>query len=83
MAQLSNDVINLRVRYKFKGDKNFIEITVTEEQYVNFLEVEAIESCEIIHTAKKPITPSEKKAFNQRILVACQNDQSHTKYLLE
>ena len=80
---MPNDKLKLTVRYKFKGDRKAIEVIVTEQQYVNLLEVDAIESCEILKTSKKSISEAEKQRFNQKIILACKHDQSHTKYLLE
>ena len=76
------DIELVRVRYKFKNDRNFITITVTEQQYVNLLELPIIEKCEIIGPASKPINEKEKEEFNRRIRIACKSDSSHTKYLL-
>ena len=73
----------VRVKYRFRDETDFIEVTVTEEQYVNLLTLPMIATCEIIGEAKEPITESEKEMFNEKIKVACKNDESHTKYLLK
>ena len=73
----------VRVRYKFKNDRNFIAITVTEQQYLNLIELPMMEKCEIIDKAVKPLTEEEKEKFNEKIRIACKNNQSHTKYLLK
>lgn len=73
----------VRVRYKFKGDKDLITVSVTEEQYVNLLELPIIEKCEIIGAAFRQVTLKEKDEFNKKIRMACESDQSHTKYLLK
>ena len=77
------DIELVRVRYKFKNDRNFITITVTEQQYVNLLELPIIEKCEIFGLTSKPINEKEKENFNKRIRIACKSDSSHTKYLLK
>ena len=71
----------IRVRYKFKDEDDFITITVTEGQYNNLREVLAIEKCEIVGSAQKPISEQEKIQFNHLILVYCQTPNK-TKYLL-
>ena len=73
----------LRVSYKFKDENESITITVNEQQYFNLLEVSAIEKCEIIGPAQKPISKEEKERFNQKIIIACRQDTGHTKYLLQ
>lgn len=72
----------LRVKYKFKDESEFIPVTVTEEQYVNLLEIPAIEECKIVGSANEPISTQEKIQFNQKILVLCTRDSS-SKYLLQ
>ena len=72
----------VRVRYKFKNDRNFIAVSVTEQQYVNLLELSIIEKCEIIGRTSKPINEKKREQFNKRIRIACKSDSSHTKYLL-
>ena len=72
----------LRVEYKFKGESEFIPVTLTEKQYVNLLEIPAIEECKIIGSADKPVSAQEKIQFNQKILVLCAEDPS-SKYLLQ
>ncbi len=72
-----------RVRYRFKDETEFITITVTEQQYINLLELPIIATCEIIGKASKPITKEEKEQFNEKIKIATQEDSSHTKYLLK
>ena len=76
----SEDLI--RVRYKFKNDPKFITVIVTEQQYLNLNEVDAIKKCEILGSSQKPMLEEEKKLFNQKILIACKNDSNFTKYLL-
>ena len=73
----------IRVYYKFKNDNHGITITVTEKQYLNLYEVAAIEKCEIIGPAIRPISVEEKQRFNKKIRIACKQDKSHTMYLLE
>jgi len=77
-----DDEQQVRVRYKFKGDPNWITVTVTEKQYVNLLELPIIQQCELIDETAKPITPEEKEEFNKKINVACRQDKTHVKYLL-
>lgn len=72
-----------RVRYRFKDETEFITITVTEQQYINLLELPIIATCEIIGKSAKPITKEEKEQFNEKIKVAAQEDSNHTKYLLK
>ena len=72
----------LRVNYKFKGESESIPITVTEEQYVNLLEIPVIVECKIIGTVKEPVSVQEKIEFNQKILVLC-TQESSSKYLLQ
>lgn len=72
----------LRVKYKFKGESEFIQVTLTEQQYVNLLEIPAIEECKIIGSANEPISVKEKAKFNQKILVSCAQEPS-SKYLLQ
>ncbi len=72
----------VRVRYKFKNDRNFITINVTEQQYLNLLELPIIEKCEIIGHTSKPTSEKEKEEFNKRIRIACKSDSDDTKYLL-
>jgi hypothetical protein len=73
----------LRVSYKFKGESEFISITVTEEQYVNLLEIPVIEKCEIIGSVHDPVSQQEKSQFNQKILVLCSENSNKSKYLLQ
>lgn len=80
---MTNNEDLLRVRYRFKDEKDYIHVTVTEKQYVNLIEVAAIEKCEIIGPTQKPISKEEKKRFNEKIIQVCKQDTSHTKYLLQ
>ena len=73
----------LRVRYKFKNESTFILITVTEEQYVNLLEIPAIEKCEIIGSVQEPVSQQEKSQFNQKIRFLCSENSNKSKYLLQ
>ena len=74
----------LDVRYKLKGDKEPIIISITEKQYVNLLELPIIETCEIIGQTKKEISSESIEQFNERIKIACkENEISHTKYLIQ
>jgi len=72
-----------RVKYRFKDETEFITITVTEQQYINLLELPIIATCEIINKATKPVSVEEKELFNEKIRIASREDSSHTKYLLE
>lgn len=72
-----------RVKYRFKDEKDFVTITVTEQQYLNLLELPVIATCEIIDKAEKPISDEEKQKFNEKIKVACKDDIAHTKFFLE
>ena len=72
----------VRVRYKFKNERDSITVSVTEQQYVNLLELSIIEKCEIIGPTVKPINKKEKKEFNKMIRISCKSYSSHTKYLL-
>ena len=79
-----SDSVLLEVRYKFKGDKKPITVSITEKQYVNLLEIPIIETCEIIGQTEHQVSPETKEAFNERIRDACkQNELSHTKYLIQ
>lgn len=71
-----------RVKYRFKDEKNFVTVTVSETQYVNLLALPAIATCEIIGKAEQPVTEEEKEMFNEKIKIVCKDDSSHTKYLL-
>lgn len=71
-----------RVKYRFKDEKDFVTVTVSETQYVNLLALPAIATCEIIGKAEQPVTEEEKEMFNEKIKIVCKNDSSHTKYLL-
>lgn len=71
-----------RVKYRFKDEKDFITVTVSETQYVNLLALPAIATCEIIGKAEQPVTEEEKEMFNEKIKIVCKDDSSHTKYLL-
>ena len=83
MIEKDEDETLFRVRYRFKDEKDFITVTVTEKQYVNLLELPVIATCEIVGKAEKPVTEEEKELFNEKIKIACSEDNSHTKYLLE
>ena len=72
-----------RVKYRFKDEKDFITITVTEQQYLNLLELPVIATCEIVGKAEQPVSKEEKELFNERVRIATKGDSSHTKYLLE
>jgi len=72
-----------RVKYRFKDETEFITITVTEQQYINLLELPIIATCEIVGKASKPISEDEKEEFNEKIKIASKDDTSHTKYLLK
>ena len=72
----------LRVQYKFKDDPKIITVTVTEQQYVNLMEVAAIETCDIIGSTSQPISQEEKQEFNKKIVIVC-GEGGYTKYLLE
>lgn len=72
-----------RVRYRFKDETEFVIITVTEQQYINLLDLPIIATCEIIGKSSKPISDEEKEQFNEKIKIASNDDQSHTKYLLK
>lgn len=71
-----------RVKYRFKDEKDFVTVTVSETQYVNLLALPAIATCEIIGKAEQPVTEEEKEMFNEKIKIVCKNDSSHTKYFL-
>ncbi|MFB5645238.1 MAG: hypothetical protein ACE5R3_01420 [Nitrosopumilaceae archaeon] len=71
-----------RVKYRFKDEKDFVTVTVSETQYVNLLALPAIATCEIIGKAEQPVTEEEKEMFNEKIKIVCKDDSSHTKYLL-
>ena len=73
----------LKVQYKFKNDNRYITITITEQQYLNLLELPVMESCEIIGSTKQTVAESVKREFNERITLACGSDTGHTKYLLQ
>ena len=73
----------LKVRYKFKDNSYYIMISITEQQYLNLLELPVIESCDIIGSTNQTNTETEKARFNERVKIACKNDLSHTKYLLQ
>lgn len=72
-----------RVKYRFKDETEFITITVTEQQYINLLDLPVMATCEIIGKAEKPVSEEEKELFNKKIRIASKQDSSHTKYLLE
>ena len=72
-----------RVKYRFKDEKEFITVTVSEQQYLNLLELPVIATCEIIGKAQKPISKEEKELFNEKVKVACKDDTSHTKFFLD
>lgn len=72
----------LKVRYKFKDNSYYIMISITEQQYLNLLELPVIESCDIIGSTNQTTSEIEKTRFNERIKTACRNSQSHTKHLL-
>ena len=79
-----SDSVLLEVRYKFQGDKKPITVSITEKQYVNLLEIPIIETCEIIGQTSQQVSSETKKAFNERIRLACkQNELTHTKYLIQ
>lgn len=71
-----------RVKYRFKDEKDFVTVTVSETQYVNLLALPAIATCEIIGKAEQPVTEEEKEMFNEKIKIMCKNDSGHTKYFL-
>ena len=72
-----------RVKYRFKDEKEFVTVTVSEQQYLNLLELPVIATCEIIGKAEKPISKEEKELFNEKVKVACKDDTSHTKFFLD
>ena len=74
----------LEVRYKIKGDKTPIIVSITEKQYVNLLELPMIETCEILGQTKDIPSKELTEKFNERIKIACrENEISHTKYLIQ
>ena len=78
------DSLLLEVKYKIKGDKKPVTISITEKQYVNLLELPIIETCEILGQTKETISPELIEKFNERIrLVRKENEISHTKYLIQ
>ena len=46
MAQVAQGLI--KVRYRFRGETNFVTIRITESQYQNLLDIPIIEECEIV-----------------------------------
>ncbi len=72
-----------RVKYRFRNERDFVTVTVTETQYVNLLELPIIATCKIVGKAERPISEDEKELFNAKIKIACKKDSSPTKYLLE
>ncbi|HET6517679.1 MAG TPA: hypothetical protein VFG25_05620 [Nitrosopumilaceae archaeon] len=72
-----------RVKYRFKDEKDFITVTVSEQQYLNLLELPVIATCEIVDKAEKPVSKEEKEMFNEKIRAVCKDDMNHTKYFLE
>jgi len=73
----------IRVKYRFRDEKDFVTVTVTETQYINLLTLPVIATSEIVGKAEQPISKEEKELFNEKIKIACKEDSSHTKYLLE
>ena len=81
---MKNNSTLLNVQYKFKGEKNYITVSITEKQYVNLLEIPIIEECDILGTTSHQISDEEKAKFNERIKIACKESEiTHTKYLLQ
>ena len=81
---MNNNSVLLNVQYKFKGEKNYVTVSITEKQYVNLLELPIIEECDIVGTTDHKISDDLKEKFNERIKIACkENEMSHTKYLLQ
>ena len=73
---------HLLVRFKLKGEKKNVTISMTEHQYINFLDIPVIEECKIIGTTKKSLSEHEKKQVNERIQLAIGNEIGK-KYLLQ
>ena len=81
---MNNNSVLLNVQYKFKGEKNYVTVSITEKQYVNLLELPIIEECDIVGTTDHKISNEQKEKFNERIKIACKESEiSHTKYLLQ
>lgn len=78
-----NDEALFRVKYRFKDEKDFVTVTVSEQQYINLLDLPVVATCEIVDKAEQPVTEEEKQVFNEKIKIATKEDPSHTKYLLE
>ncbi|MCH7648777.1 MAG: hypothetical protein IIA83_09240 [Thaumarchaeota archaeon] len=68
---------------KFKGDEKYTIITVTEQQFLNLLQIPIVEKCEALGSASKPLTETQKARFNQRIMIVCSDDPNRSKYLLK
>ena len=79
---MANTDSHLLVSFKLKGDKKNVTISMTEHQYINFLDIPVLEECKIVGTTKKSLSEDEKKLLNQRIQLAA-GEELDTKYLLQ
>ena len=83
MSQIEDDNVLVKTRIKFKGDEKYTIITVTEQQFLNLLQVPIIEKCEALGSSPKPLTETQKARFNQKIMIVCSDDPNCSKYLLK
>ena len=81
--ELEDENTLVKARIKFKGDEKYTSIAVTEQQYLNLLQIPIIEKCEALGNSSKPLTDTQKARFNERIMITCSEEPNYSKYLLK
>jgi len=78
----SNNLMLVKIRYKFKEDKKFYTCILTYEQYKNFRELPIVMECKAIKEAEK-IPEGYEDEMQKALDQAAKNDTSHIRKLSE
>jgi len=78
----SNNLMLVKIKYKFKEDKKFYTCILTYEQYKNFRELPIIEECKAIKESEK-ISEGYQDEMQEALILVAKNDTSHIKKLSE
>ena len=81
--ELEDENTIVKAGIKFMDDEKYTVIAVTEQQYLNLLEIPIIEKCEALGNSSKPLTETQKDRFNERMMIVCSEDPNYSKYLLK
>jgi len=78
----SNNLMLVKIKYKFKEDEKFYTCILTYEQYKNFRELPIVKECKAIKEAEKRFEGYQDE-MQEALNLAAKNDTSHIKKLSE